>query len=82
MNLLVGIDGTFLRHLSEILGKIHVLRMRKLFGRLDSAHLYISVRNGLLFSKEHDAVVSEENRLCDTDMDYTKDIAFDYEHRH
>ena len=82
MDLLVCIDRTFLGHLSEILGKVHVLGMCELFRCLDGAHLDISVSDCLLFCKEHDTVVSEQYCLGNTDMDYSEDIALDNKHRH
>ena len=82
MDLPVSLNLTVLRHLAQILCEVHVLGVSLLLLSGDGTELYISVSNSLLFSEEHDALVSEEDSLSNTYVDNAEDVTFYYKHCH
>ena len=82
MNLLLGLELTVLRQLSEILCKIHILRIILLLFGSDGTHLNVTVCNCLLLCKHHYLLVAEKNGLGYSEMDNAEDVSLDNEHRH
>ena len=82
MNFLLRLQFPFLRHLSEILGKVHALGIILLIGCTDRTHLGKMVSNRLFFCKNQYLVVTVKDSLGYSYMDNTQNIALDNKHGH